>query len=198
MERLVYVLLSAILLMGCSVHNHIVVTENEEDGLKRIRLVQSPEVRAERAGTGLPGSSLKDASTIYLFEEKTAAKPQMTLKTDLFTDFDGDEAERKMLLVLDKEEIPLSVFENVRDSSQGGEDSTARERIEQKYLIPENLWLSIVHSEEISYRYNKGEELTVFIYLNQKEKEMLSEFMKMAIRQRDLRFPDVPEGQVKW
>lgn len=198
MKRLIYLLLSALLMVGCSVTNRIIVTDHEEDGLKSIRLIQSPEAGAGGAGKGQAASSFKEVSTIYLLEEKTAARPQITLETDISTQMEANKSEGSVRMILDHEEIPLTSYESSNDSLQGTGYSSAREKFKQKYLIPENLWISIVHSREISYRLPVGEEGFVHIFLNQKEKEKLSEFMKMAIRQRDLRFPTVPEGQVKW
>lgn len=198
MKRLIYLFFSAFLLIGCSVQNRIVVTENEVDGLKKIRLVQWPEVKTENVKTGQYGPLIKDVSTIYLFEEKTASRPQMTLETVLPTGIKAGEAEGKLVMVLDNEQIPLPFSESISDSVQGQADSTVRERLDRKYLLPENLWPSMVHSNEISLRMIMGEETSIHFFLNQKEKDMLGEFLKMAIRQRDLRFPAVPEGQVKW
>ena len=198
MKRLVYLLLSAFLLVGCSVTNRIVVTDHKEGGLKSIRLIQSPEVRAEGAEKGLSGSSYKDVTILYLFEEKTAVRPQVTLEADLSPEIKAGEAEGAILMALDHEDIPLTFYDSVIDSLQRKSDLSAKGRFRPKYLIPENLWLSIVHSKEISYRISVGEKGFVNIYLDQKQKDKVSEFMKMAIRQRDVRFPAVPEGQVKW
>lgn len=198
MKRLIYMLLSALVLVGCSVQNRIVVTENEEDGLKKIRLVQSPEARVESAKTGQYGALIKDFSAIYLLEEKTASRPLMTLEMVFTPDTKAGEAKGTLVMVLDKEQIPLNFQQSLRDSLHGQADSPAGERLEQKYLIPENLWPSMVHANEISYRIVMEEKPSVHIFLNQKEKDMLGEFLKMAMRQRDLRFPAVPEGQVKW
>ncbi|HET6559760.1 MAG TPA: hypothetical protein VFG54_20710 [Prolixibacteraceae bacterium] len=198
MKSLIGLLLFAFLLIGCSVTNRIIVTDHEGEGLKHMWLVQSPELRAEGAEKGPPGSSCKGVTILYLFEEKTAVRPQVTLETDLSAAIIAKIADGEMVMVLDREDIPLSLYGRGTDSLQGSSDLSARENLKQKYLIPENLWLSIVHSKEISYRILGGEEGSVHLYLNQKQKDKLSEFMKMAIRQRDMRFPSVPEGQVKW
>lgn len=198
MKRLVYLLLPAFLFVGCAVTNRIIVTDHDKDGLKNIRLKQSPEARAEGAEKEQSAWLDNEVFIGYLLEEKTAVRPLITLEANLPLQVMANNSEPSVIMVLDNENIPLPFFRSIDDSLEGEHDSSVKETFMQKYLIPENLWISIVHSKEISYRIMKGEMVLVEIFLNQTEKEKLSEFMKMAIRQRDIRFPAIPEGQVKW
>lgn len=198
MKSIICLLFFTTFFMGCSVQNRIVVTENQEEGLTRIQLVQKPQSKMEKAGRGIRNSLLKEASLMYLFEEKTNERSRMTLAVEFPGELTSFEADFLAVMMLDKEEIPLSVEMHRADSLQERITVPSPERLKLRYLLPENLWLSMVHSNAISYRFTMGGEATVHYLLDQHEMDMLSEFLNMAISQRDEQYPAVPEGQVKW
>jgi hypothetical protein len=69
--------------------------------------------------------------------------------------------------------------------------------MKREFIVPENLWVPIVHSQEIVYRLYLGKD-GIDVKLNASEIIKLKEFFQKAIQQRDADRPPVPEGQKKW
>lgn len=67
----------------------------------------------------------------------------------------------------------------------------------RQFIIPENLWVAIVHSGEIHYRLYFGRE-GIDIELTNAEANKVKEFFSRIIRYSEANFPVTPEGQMKW
>lgn len=67
----------------------------------------------------------------------------------------------------------------------------------RQYSVPENLWISVVHSEKIGYRLYLGKE-GIDVKPNPKETAKLKEFFSKAIQRRDDAIPAIPPGKAKW
>ncbi|MBC8006131.1 MAG: hypothetical protein H7X84_11705 [Verrucomicrobia bacterium] len=195
MKRIVIMLLCAGILSACSAPSRMNKKNDAGDILKRIILVQSLHVQAQEAKTDSLLPSAESLSAVYLYEEKTNARPQITLTLRSVKESHDAEIDSNLVIILDKEEIKLHVKPYINSPSQ--KESVSPADLHPTYSIPENLWISMVHSKELYYRISKGEQ-AIALVLKQSEKEELDEFLKMAIKHRDARFPAIPEGQVKW
>ena len=175
MKQSLLAVLYVLLLAACSTYNRI--HTNEENGLKTMRLGQSFEVCSYKETDHLAGPSLLKVNINYLYEEKYKARPVITLRLKADNPVNGlpDSA---FTVYLEGENIPLITFKG-------------------QYIVPENLWAPIVHSQNIRYKTAwNGEQ--VIISLNEKQKDQMVEFFNRAIKQRDDIFPAIPEGQKKW
>ena len=76
-------------------------------------------------------------------------------------------------------------------------ENNSYQLMKREFIVPENLWVSIAHSQEIFYRLYVGKE-GVDVKLNASEISKVKEFFQKAIQQRDANQPPVPEGQKKW
>lgn len=76
-------------------------------------------------------------------------------------------------------------------------ENNSYQLMKREFIVPENLWVSIVHSQEIFYRLYVGKD-GIDVKLNASEISKLKEFFQMVIQQRDANLPPVPEGQKKW
>jgi len=67
----------------------------------------------------------------------------------------------------------------------------------REFIVPENLWVSIIHSKTILYRLYIGRE-GIDVELTDSEMNKVREFFSRVVQQRDAMFPTIPEGQMKW
>lgn len=195
MKRIVFLLVCACILTSCSASGRLNKKGDDGKGLKRVWLVQSPHVLLEGTKTDSLLSSVKSLSSVYLYEEKTAARPQITLTLQPERESSDPAMDSILYLNLDKEEIKLLARPFKNNSLQN--DSALSGDLNSTYIIPENLWISMVHSKELSYRVTRGEQ-TIALMPGKSEKEELDEFLELAMKYRDEKFPAIPEGQVKW
>lgn len=195
MKRIVFMLLCAGILSACSASSRMNKKNDAGEGQKRIILVQSLHVQAEKTKGDSLVFPVESVSAVYLFEEKTDARPQITLALRPVTRPHNAEMDSISFVVLDKEEIKLHVRPHMSSPSQ--KDSASAANLHPGYIIPENLWISMVHAKELYYRVNRGEH-AIALMLKQSQKKELDEFLEMAMKQRDAKFPPIPEGQVKW
>ena len=76
-------------------------------------------------------------------------------------------------------------------------ENNSYQLMKREFIVPENLWVPIANSNEISYRVYLGKE-GIDVKLNASETANLKEFFQRAIQQRNAVVPPVPEGQKKW
>lgn len=76
-------------------------------------------------------------------------------------------------------------------------ESGTYQLMKREFTIPENLWVSIVNSQEIFYRLYLGKD-GIDVRLSASEISKVKEFFQKAIQQRDASLPPLPEGQKKW
>ncbi|MBL7968179.1 MAG: hypothetical protein JNK09_14350 [Prolixibacteraceae bacterium] len=76
-------------------------------------------------------------------------------------------------------------------------ESGTYQLMSRRFIIPENLWIPIVHSKRISYRIYLGSE-GIDVKLSLSENARLKEFFNRVIQQRDKVRSGIPEGKMKW
>lgn len=195
MKRIVFLWVCACILTACSASGRLNKKGDNGNGLKRVWLVQSYPVLLEEAKTDSLLSAVKNISTAYLYEEIKGARPQITLTLQPEAGSSDAAFDTILYLSLDKEEIKLSATSSKNASLQKG--SASSHELEQAYLIPENLWISMVHARELYYRVKRDGQ-AIALVPGKSEKEELDEFLELSMKHRDEKFPAIPEGQVKW
>lgn len=175
MKQPVLIIVCIFLLSACSVYNRI--HTSEASGLKKLSLIQTSEANPLKGKVGettLPGLKI---NTTFLYEEIANARPLVTL--DFKIEKTGNTlTDSTVLISLDNENIQLFSLNG-------------------RYVVPENLWVPIVHSQSIQYLLNMNHDWLV-LRLNEKQKIQLIEYFTMAIQYRDSVFPAIPPGKKKW
>lgn len=172
MKQSVLIVFCIFLIGACSAYNRI--QNSDQNGLKTMRLVQPLQAIFSTTDKELKSSSALKANTVYLYEEKSGERPVVALNLTiekLLTD-------SLVFISLDGENVQLSVLDG-------------------RSIIAENLWVPIIHSQQIQYKLNTDHD-TLVLRLNEQQKEQLVEFFKKAVKQRDEIFPAIPPGQKKW
>lgn len=199
MKRLIYLLIAAALFDSCVSSSRIVENDDQNKGTKSMKLEFRPKVIAEE-NTEVPDSQTKfDLNSSYFFEEKIGGRPEIRLDFRWSGSVGNKEIDSTMYLILDGEKIEL-VSENIKNMpfDQTIKPSTITSQPKnQIFIIPENLWISIVKSEKIQYRLYIGEE-GIDVLLTPAQIKKVKYFYELAIKKRDANFPVIPEGHMKW
>jgi len=88
--------------------------------------------------------------------------------------------------------------EVVTTTTQTTESETSNYQLmNREFLIPENLWVSIAHTQNIRLRFYLVRE-GIDVEPNHAENARLREFFFRADRQRIAGLPPLPEGMKKW
>lgn len=200
MNKAISIILYALFLTGCMTSNRITY---DEGPLKSIRLTQSPDAFSMDVNDNL--SKLPEAKvlSIYRYEEKKTARPEVTVDFKLIKLFSNSMQDSVIYMNLDNENIKLIASTNNKKTSEknlslstSDKNTHAMEKNLQ-VIIPENLWIPIVHARNISYKISSGKEKVV-IQLKKSEKIKLIEFLMRSIKYKDEKFSAIPEGQKKW
>jgi len=214
MKQLVFSIFCLFMVMSCSVTNRIVVTDDSQ--MKTIKLAQSPDASIIK-NNNLSKPIDLEVISVYLCEEIKDIRPQVTVNFQIKKLIDYPLSDATVVINLDNENIDLNSLNynvlNVSDSLQivnqpdtvyqkdiTGIDTIATSRsgrLKKSFVIPENLWVPIIHANTVKYKI-KNEEKEIEIKLSQSEKSMLDKFLGMTIKDRNDRFPAIPEGQKKW
>ncbi len=76
-------------------------------------------------------------------------------------------------------------------------ESGTYQLMSRRFIVPENLWIPIVHSNRISYRIYLGNE-GIDVKLTSLENNRVKDFFNRVIQQRDIVRSAIPEGKMKW
>jgi hypothetical protein len=76
-------------------------------------------------------------------------------------------------------------------------ESGTYQLMSRRFIVPENLWIPIVHSKRVSYRIYLGSE-GIDVKLSASENARLKDFFHQVIQQRDKVHQVIPEGKMKW
>lgn len=175
MKQPVLMIFCILLLSACFAYNRI--HSSDKNGLKKMSLSQILKANLLNGKEDLTESSGVKVTTGYLYQEKAQARPMVTLDIKIAKP-ENELPDSKLIITLDGEDIQLSFHEG-------------------KYVIAENLWVPIVHSQNIRYRLYTNHGVLV-LSLNEKQKNQLIEFFNKAIKHRDVLFPKIPPGKKKW
>lgn len=166
------------MLASCVVSNRITEFHHLRGNMNGLKLRQ--DYTAQSAVEN--GSSvLCTVSATYLFEEKKNLRPEITVALNIASGLSAGKPDSVVYFDLDNEKIRI----------------VSNQPLTQAIKIPENLWVSMVHSQKIIYSLNIGTK-GLDIGMTPSQTNTLKEFLLLAIRRRDAQFPAIPQGKVKW
>jgi hypothetical protein len=171
---------------SCVTTNRIITIEDSFKEINGIKLLQKPQaVSSEKTGS-FGDRKYFDLAVNYLFQKTKTGQSVLIAEFQMQKLMRVDELDSILILDLDHEKVKLISTEN-----------KSSPLMNRKFIVPENLWVSIVHSQEIDYRLYAGKQ-EVDVKLNTSETAKLKEFFQKAIQQREANLSPVPEGQKKW
>lgn len=182
MRNHIIILVFAIFITSCISGGRIIETNDLNKGIESLTLIQKVSgILADNAAESTRSLKLT-ISTTYLLEIKKGEKPSLLLDIQMQT---TNKPDSLILMYLDGEKIEIAA------------SKIGTTRIKSlKFIVPENLWISIANTEKIRYGLSFGKE-GVEVILNQKETGKLKEFLLKAMRLRDANLPPLPEGLKK-
>ena len=192
MNRSFLLLLSVILLTSCMAHSRRVELSDSGNENQVIKLMQNVIARSNEQNEKLTSDIDNLLSLVYSLEMKKNERPVMFLDVKIKTTAYHDDLDSVMFLNLGTEKIRMATEKNkiITDNA----DNQLRTK---RFMIPENLWVSIVFAKKTGYGFDIGKE-GFEVKLNTSEAEKLKDFFKRAIQIREKKFPAIPEGQKKW
>jgi len=180
MKHSVFIFWILLFLVSCSAPNRIVAIDKDGMELKNIKLTQ----RCTASPVGEEHHSLRPKIAItYLFEAGKKDRPKITVDFRPNSFKNPEKTNAAVFLNLENEMIRI-LSEN-------------QDLAGSLFVVPENLWISLVHSQEISYRIQIGSK-EMDVKLSSAQSAKLKEFFNRAIQQNKASFPAIPEGQKKW
>jgi hypothetical protein len=196
MIRSFFFLLLALIFSSCVTPGRIVEISGSTKDIQGIKLTQNPIARS--ADDAIPAINHRShsVSMIYLVEQKKNERPNLFLDVQIETTIPTDQLDSVMVINLDNEEIRIAANE-CKSKEFPKSNSGNKKIISNQFLIPENLWVSIVYSDEIQYLFYLAKE-GIDVKLNPKETSKLKDYFNRAIQLRDANLPLIPEGQKKW
>ncbi|MFA5327513.1 MAG: hypothetical protein WC384_06955 [Prolixibacteraceae bacterium] len=181
-KYLVYIFIS-VFLAACAATNRLHENFNPETQQASLKMEQ--KLKISHNGNGQKKSSgSQSVHSAYVFRESKKEHQAILVSFGI----KPSETNPVIFIFLDNEKFRLDQNKNENETLNSGTI---------QFEIPENLWVPIVHSEDIRY----------LIVLNKKETETkpsevqaqkLKEFFRKAIRLQQLNFPTPPEGMKKW
>jgi hypothetical protein len=182
MKRFIFLLLYISVSASCSVSKTVIKADGPKKELKGFKLVQTPHAYFSVEKIDLTARKKVKITSTYLFEERKDVHPQITVKFKLLPAMKANMSDAELLYNLDGEIIKIASEGQMADG---------------RFIIPENLWVSLRHAQQIHCSL-KSKEVGIDMELNPSERNKLAEFLQLAIEQRDLKFPPIPEGKKKW
>lgn len=187
MKKILFILFACLMLNSCYTINKVVEVDDRNKEIKSIKLRQQPSVYSIEKNKHLSFNP----TVILISETKSGLKPDVKIVFQFKTGIRSDEFDSVMYFILDQEKV-----KSVTTQTTTAESSTTQLLL-REFVVPENLWTSIVHSKSILYRlYINREEVDV--ELTDYEMNKVREFFRKVIQQRDTLFPSIPEGKMKW
>lgn len=179
MKKIIFLFIYFSIIASCAVSNRIIQMGDQNKELKSFKLVQNPDAYSlgEKNDQSVR-SKIKLAST-FLFEERQNGRPRVTVN---YGKVPALKSRTELFYKLDGEIIQVDSNNQLTDG---------------RFIIPENLWVSIVHAQKIQCSLHRKKEV-IDIELNQSERNKLAEFFQLAIDQLTVKFPAIPEGKKKW
>ena len=182
MRKSILLLLLASFMASCSVSNRITPMNDSANKSKKISLTQVLETHSADIKASTKNRSDFKINSTYLFEEKKNTRPLVTVNFRILNSGYTDMLQPDMFIELGDERIRIDSGNHIKN---------------QLNIIPENLWISIVCSQKISWILYSGKE-TINLQLNQLQTTKLKEFFEQAIQKSVAKFPAIPDGKKKW
>jgi len=173
-------------LISCGTTNRIIEIEDSFKEIKEIKLAQNPEAHSSENIGSFGVRKNYNLKVNYLFQQLKEGQSILVAEFQMNTPVETDELDSILFFDLDHEKVRL--ISTANNSSH---------LMKREFMVPENLWVPIVHSQEIFFRLYVGKE-GVDVILNASEISKVKEFFRRAIHLRDAGLPPVPEGQKKW
>lgn len=186
MKKILFILFAWLLLNSCCTINKVIEVDDQYREIKSIKLRQQPSAYSFERNGHLGGRSSYYLTTNLISEIKSGVKPEVKIDFQFITVIRSDELDSVMYLVLDREKIKLVSTNYI-----------FKQLMSREFIVPENLWVSIVHSKTVLYRLYIGRE-GIDVELTDSEMNKVREFFSRVIQQRDAMFPAIPEGKMKW
>ncbi|HCY41365.1 MAG TPA: hypothetical protein DHV48_08435 [Prolixibacteraceae bacterium] len=180
MKKILFILFASLMLNSCSTINKVVEVDDRNKQIKSIKL------RQQLSSIEKNNHSSHNLTAILISETKSGLKPDVKIAFQFKTGVRSEEFDSVMYFVLDQEQIKAVSIPN----------STSQLML-REFVVPENLWVSIVHSKSILYRLYIGHD-GIDVELTDSEMNKVREFFNKVIQQRDALFPPVPDGKMKW
>lgn len=186
-------------LISCGTSNRISKPNHSETEIKTLEMSQKPEAYYSESGSNSTTRKQIRLTVNYLFR-KTNRQSVLWLEFQLKTPLNSADLDSVLVLDLDHENVELIASERTRKNSDTPTVSgrkTGLSSNSQAFQVPENLWISIAGSGEISYQLHRG-KASIDVGLNASETSKLKYFFQKAIAERNYGLLPVPEGQKKW
>jgi len=186
MKSSVFLLWAVFILTSCATSNRIIEKDDSDKEIQSTWLTQNPNAIPIKKPGILSVRQHYPFTSVYLFEEKNTSRPVMSLGIRITAPVGSEALDSVLFLSLNNEKIKIVSSE-----------SNSYQLTGRQFIVPENLWVSIVHSQKIGYRLYLGKE-GIDVKLNARETAKLKEFFRRAVQRRDATISTVPPGKVKW
>ena len=220
MKLLIVIFLTVFAFFFCVPTNRIIVINDSANHNKGFKLIQNLKTTSSAKTGKTIVNQFFNTEVIYQFEEKNTVMPLVSLDFYTTKAIRADELDSIMYLNLDNEKIrivanmnkqkmvdpvPAStenkpISEATIKPTQKTQNSNATDRKEllsRQYDVPENLWLSIAHSKDISYSLSIA-KTGIVVKLNPEEKTKVKAFFSRAMQRRLEIIPLLPPGKARW
>jgi len=164
---------------SCAPTNRIIMIKDSSNVPKGFKLVQNLQTSSSVKTGKVTLNQFFNTEVTYQFKELNKAMPLVSLGFHTTKAIRSDELDSVMVLNLDNEKISVVANEN------------------KSYNIPENLWLSISNSKDISYSLSIG-STAIVVKLNPEEKTKVKTFFNRAMQRRLEIIPLLPPGKARW
>lgn len=192
MKPSVFLLWTVFILTSCATSNRIIEKDDSYKEIQSIWLTQSPNAIPIEEPGRLSVRQHYPFTSVYLFEEKNTKRPVMSLGIRITAPVGSEALDSVMFLSLDDERIRI-----VSAEYKSTAENNSYQLMNRQFSVPENLWVSVVHSQKIGYQLYLGKD-EIDVKLNATETAKLKEFFSRAVQRRDATIPTLPPGKVKW
>ena len=134
MKKSIILILFVSMLTSCSIPNRIITMDDSNKKIKSFQLIQTPDAYSFGKNGPIEGRSYFNVTSTYLFEEKKIGHPEITVSFKILPPSRSNDLDSVLFYNLDGEIIKVVSKDKMTDG---------------RFIIPENLWISFVHSKKI-------------------------------------------------
>ncbi len=201
MKQFIVILFVACIFTACASTNRIIEINNSKKETKGFRLIQNPKAHSAKKSRNTLINQFFSIQTTYLFEERTAQNPVLTLNFSIKKPFLAEKTDSVMFLNLDNENIRIISSKSTPKMAENfpavADKNNCAGFFTNKFIIPENLWLSIANSKTLVLKLSSG-NIGIEIKPDPVETARLKEFYNKAMQRRLEIIPLIPAGKSKW